>query len=116
MPARSWPDASARSLEEGAALGLVTRPVRVKVVGGGHERHPDQSNVSALKLLELQLRSVVSGMGQTWAIAFDGPATPRKATDADGRAGSGARAADQRGGAAVPRRRRAARSRSSTRR
>ena len=38
-----------------------------------------KSNVSGLKLLELQLRDVVSKMGQTWAIAFDGPAAARKA-------------------------------------
>lgn len=37
-----------------------------------------RSNVSALRLLELQLRSVIEGMGQTWAIAFDGPATARR--------------------------------------
>ena len=43
-----------------------------------------KSNVSGLKLLELQLRDVVSKMGQTWAIAFDGPAAARKAYRAVG--------------------------------
>ena len=38
-----------------------------------------RSNVSALKLLELQLRSVVEKMGETWAIAFDGGAAARQA-------------------------------------
>lgn len=38
-----------------------------------------RSNVSALKLLELQLRSVVEKMGETWAIAFDGGAAARHA-------------------------------------
>jgi hypothetical protein len=37
-----------------------------------------RSNVSALKLMEMQLRGVVEKMGQTWAIAFDGPATARR--------------------------------------
>jgi len=38
-----------------------------------------KSNVSALRLLEMQLRTVVGQMGQPWAIAFDGPATARRA-------------------------------------
>ena len=36
-----------------------------------------KSNVSALKLLEMQLRAVVDGMGGSWAIALDGGAARR---------------------------------------
>ena len=36
-----------------------------------------RSNVSAAKLLELQLRDVISKMGQTWAVALDGSSARR---------------------------------------